>query len=100
VIDPWCAVADLRGLQIDGLAGWVVWGLAHRAFIPDTKDRIALLSQWIWQIATRQGTGLLISGRPEQHLGVDVGLIRAPRCQIAELPGRPQPDGSRSLRQA
>jgi NADH dehydrogenase len=79
VIGPWYAVADLRGLQLTGLAGWVVWALAHLAFIPDTENRIALFSKWMWQIATRQRTALLITGRPDQHLGVDVGLFRAPR---------------------
>jgi NADH dehydrogenase len=48
-------------------------------FIPDTENRIALFSKWMWQIATRQRTPLLITGRPDQHLGVDVGLFRAPR---------------------
>ena len=79
VIGPWYAVADLRGLHFTGLVGWVVWALAHLAFIPDTENRIALFSKWMWQIATRQRTALLITGRPGQHLGVDVGLFRAPR---------------------
>jgi NADH dehydrogenase len=79
VIGPWYAVADLRGLHFTGLVGWVVWALAHLAFIPDTENRIALFRKWMWQIATRQRTALLITGRPDQHLGVDVGLFRAPR---------------------
>jgi NADH dehydrogenase len=82
VIGPWYAVADLRGLHLTGLAGWLVWALAHLAFIPDTENRIALFSKWMWQIATRQRTALLITGRPDQHLGVDVGLFRAPRPQM------------------
>jgi len=77
VIGPWYAVADLRGLHVSGLAGWVLWALAHLAFIPDTENRIALFSKWMWQIATRQRTALLITGRPDQHIGVDVGLERA-----------------------
>ena len=77
VIGPWYAVADLRGWHLTGLAGWIVWALAHLAFIPDTENRIALFSKWMWQIATRQRTALLITGRPDQHLGVDVGLQRA-----------------------
>ena len=77
VIGPWYAVADLRGLHLTGLAGWLVWALAHLAFIPDTENRIALFSKWMWQIATRQRTALLITGRPDQHIGVDVGLFRA-----------------------
>jgi NADH dehydrogenase len=82
VIGPWYAVADLRGMHLTGLAGWVVWALAHLAFIPDTENRIALFSKWMWQIATRQRTALLITGRPDQHLGVDVGLFRAERPQL------------------
>ena len=79
VIGPWFAVADLRGLHLTGLPGWVVWALSHLAFIPDTENRIALFSKWMWQIATRQRTALLITGRPDQHIGVDVGLTRAER---------------------
>ncbi len=77
VIGPWFAVADLRGLHVTGLAGWVLWALAHLAFIPDTENRVTLFTKWMWQIATRQRTALLITGRPDQHLGVDVGLYRA-----------------------
>jgi NADH dehydrogenase len=80
VIGPFYAVADLRGLHVSGLLGWILWGLAHLAFIPDTENRISLLTKWLWQIATRQRTALLITGRPDQHIGVDVGLERAPAC--------------------
>ncbi len=90
VIGPWYAVADLRGLHVSGLAGWVLWALAHLAFIPDTENRIALFSKWMWQIATRQRTALLITGRPDQHLGVDVGLERAvPPDGAIQSPGDP-----------
>jgi NADH dehydrogenase len=90
VIGPWYAVADLRGLHVSGLAGWILWALAHLAFIPDTENRIALFSKWMWQIATRQRTALLITGRPDQHLGVDVGLQPAvPRDGGSQSPGAP-----------
>jgi NADH dehydrogenase len=87
VIGPWYAVADLRGVRLTGLVGWVLWALAHLAFIPDTENRIALFSKWMWQIATRQRTALLITGRPDQHLGVDVGLVRSDR----QLPNQDLP---------
>jgi NADH dehydrogenase len=89
VIGPWYAVADLRGLRVTGLVGWVLWALAHLAFIPDTENRIALFSKWMWQIATRQRTALLITGRPDQHLGVDVGLVRSER----QGAGSPEAEG-------
>jgi len=82
VIGPWYAVADLRGLHFTGLVGWMVWALAHLAFIPDTENRIALFSKWMWQIAIRQRTALLITGRPDHPIGVDVGLFRAPRPTV------------------
>nr|WP_311133726.1 FAD-dependent oxidoreductase [Synechococcus sp. CS-1327] len=78
VIGPLYAVADLRGVRVTGLLGWLLWGLAHLAFIPATENRITLLTRWLWQIATRQRSALLITGRPNQHIGVDVGLARAP----------------------
>jgi len=88
VIGPLFAVADLRGLRVTGLLGWLLWGLAHLAFIPATENRITLLTRWLWQIATRQRSALLITGRPEQHIGVDVGLTRAPAAtEISEIPG-------------
>jgi len=90
VIGPWYAVADLRGWHVTGLVGWILWALAHLAFIPDTENRIALFSKWMWQIATRQRTALLITGRPDQHLGVDVGLYRA---DLDERPSPAPPDG-------
>jgi NADH dehydrogenase len=89
VIGPWYAVADLRGWHVTGLAGWILWALAHLAFIPDTENRIALFSKWMWQIATRQRTALLITGRPDQHIGVDVGLFRA---QLEEREDSPTSD--------
>jgi NADH dehydrogenase len=90
VIGPWYAVADLRGLHVSGLAGWILWALAHLAFIPDTENRIALFSKWMWQIATRQRTALLITGRPDQHIGVDVGLERAvPPGSLSQSPESP-----------
>jgi NADH dehydrogenase len=89
VIGPWYAVADLRGWHVTGLAGWILWALAHLAFIPDTENRIALFSKWMWQIATRQRTALLITGRPDQHLGVDVGLTRA-----KQMGAEPPEDGT------
>ncbi|MEI6111887.1 MAG: hypothetical protein WCP63_09475, partial [Cyanobium sp. ELA712] len=47
VIWPCYALADLRGLHFTGLVGWMVWALAHLAFIPDTENRIALFSKWM-----------------------------------------------------
>ena len=88
VIGPLCAVADLRGIKLSGPLGWLLWGLAHLSFMPANENRLTLLTKWMWVIATRQRAGLLITGRPDQHMGVEVGLERAER---AEDPAAPQP---------
>ncbi|MCP9796654.1 NAD(P)/FAD-dependent oxidoreductase [Cyanobium sp. Lug-B] len=80
VIGPLCAVADLRGLRFTGPLGWLLWGLAHLAFMPANENRLTLLTKWLWMIATQQRASLLITGRPDQHLGVEVGLERAERA--------------------
>ena len=77
VVGPLFAVADLRGLRVSGLLGWLLWGLAHLAFMPETENRITLLVKWLWQITTRERASMLITGHPNQHMGVEVGLERA-----------------------
>ncbi|MFM8673647.1 MAG: NAD(P)/FAD-dependent oxidoreductase, partial [Vulcanococcus sp.] len=61
VIGPLFAVADLRGLKVSGPLGWLLWGLAHLAFMPDNENRITLLTKWLWAIATRERSALLIT---------------------------------------
>jgi NADH:ubiquinone reductase (H+-translocating) len=76
VLGPLHAVADLRGLKVSGLPGWILWGLAHLMFMPANENRLTLLTKWLWAIATRQRASMLITGRPNQHLNVEVGLDR------------------------
>jgi NADH dehydrogenase len=76
VLGPLHAVADLRGLKVSGLPGWILWGLAHLMFMPANENRLSLLTKWLWAIATRERASMLITGRPNQHLNVEVGLER------------------------
>ena len=82
VVGPLFAVADLRGLRVWGLLGWLLWGVAHLAFMPGNENRLSLLTKWLWQIGTRQYSSLLITGQPDQHMGVEVGLERAERSLV------------------
>jgi len=77
VIGRWYAVADLRGLRVSGALGWLLWGLAHLAFMPAMENRLSLLVKWMWNIAVGEHTSLLITGRPDQHMNVEVGLERS-----------------------
>jgi NADH dehydrogenase len=88
VLGPLHAVADIRGLRVSGALGWLLWGLAHLAFMPATENRISLLSKWLWAIATRERASMLITGHPNQHLAVDVGLdpIESPPAEASQSP--------------
>ena len=89
VIGPRCAVAALRGLRVSGPLGWLLWGLAHLAFMPASENRLSLLTKWLWVIATQQRASLLITGRPDQHMGVEVGLEHLERVEPVTDPAPP-----------
>jgi NADH dehydrogenase len=91
VIGRTYAVADLRGLRLSGFTGWLLWGVAHLAFMPDTENRLTLLTKWLWQIATNQRAALVITGRAGQHMGVEVGLERR---ELSEAPGAAASDAA------
>lgn len=61
VVGPHFAVANLRGLKVSGLPGWLLWGSAHLAFMPESENRLLLLAKWLWLIFTRQRSALVIS---------------------------------------
>jgi NADH dehydrogenase len=88
VIGRTYAVADLRGLRLSGFPGWLLWGVAHLAFMPDTENRLTLLTKWLWQIATNQRGARVITGRPGPHMGVEVGLERR---ELASDPAAVEP---------
>jgi NADH dehydrogenase len=58
------AVADLRGFKVSGVIGWLLWGAAHLAFMPDRENRVTLLTKWLWMIFTRERSALVITGAP------------------------------------
>jgi NADH dehydrogenase len=91
MVGPLYSVADLRGLRVSGFPGWVLWGLAHLAFMPDNENRLSLLVKWLWATALRERSSLLITGRPNQHIGVEVGLERIGLDDVPAASGSPLP---------
>jgi NADH dehydrogenase len=71
-------------VRVSGTLGWLLWGLAHLAFMPVMENRVILLTKWLWGIANRERGALLLIGHPNQHLGVEVGLE-----QREATPGEP-----------
>jgi NADH dehydrogenase len=46
---------------VSGAAGWLLWGLAHLAFMPARENRLTLLTKWLWMIVVRQRSALVIN---------------------------------------
>ena len=64
VVGPLFAVANLRGLKFTGPFGWLLWGLAHLAFMPNAENRLTVLTKWLWVIFTRERSALVITEAP------------------------------------
>ncbi|WP_433829830.1 NAD(P)/FAD-dependent oxidoreductase [Actinoplanes sp. CA-015351] len=45
-ISRFSAVADLRGLRLSGLAGWLLWLGVHWAYLPKGRNRASSLVRW------------------------------------------------------
>lgn len=62
------AVADLRGLHIHGLLGWLIWLFVHLMALVKFQNRLLVLIQWAWSYFTRNRSARLITGDPEAAL--------------------------------
>ena len=60
------AVADLKGLRFTGALAWWFWGAIHVMFLAGTRNRIAVIVQWIWAYVTYRGGIRLITGGNER----------------------------------
>ena len=56
------AVIHWGGLQISGLAAWLVWSFAHIWFLIGFRSRIAVTISWLWSYLTFHRGARLITG--------------------------------------
>ena len=71
VLDRVEAVADLRGFKFSGGIGWILWALAHLAFMPERENRWTLLIKWMFAVISQKRASMLLTGMPSQHIGLD-----------------------------
>ena len=71
VLDRMDAVADLRGFRFSGSTGWLLWALAHLAFMPERENRWTLLIKWMFALVSQKRSSMLLTGMPSQHIGLD-----------------------------
>ena len=56
------AVADLRGLHVHGVLGWLIWLFVHLMALVKFQNRLLVLIQWAWSYFTRNRSARLITG--------------------------------------
>jgi len=67
------AVAQFGHWVLSGLMAWLLWSWVHIFLLISFRNRVAVMSQWIWAYLTRQGSAPLIT----EHQQREVYLERA-----------------------
>jgi len=56
------AVIAFKGLQIKGRGAWWIWGLAHIYFLISLRNRLIVITQWLWSYVSFERGARLITG--------------------------------------
>ena len=93
------AVADLGKIQLSGWIAWVLWSMAHIYFLIGARNRVTVLSTWIWAYITFQpGSRLIIGSDGEAAADGDGTAEGSSGGPVGELVGDAALAGSRVLR--
>lgn len=57
------AVISYRRLRLKGLFAWWLWGAAHIYFLVNLRNRIIVITQWLWAYFVFERGARLITGR-------------------------------------
>jgi NADH dehydrogenase len=62
VISSGAAIYDYRGWKLSGFVGWVFWAVVHVYLLTGFRNRILVVTQWLWRLATFEPGARLITG--------------------------------------
>jgi NADH dehydrogenase len=55
------AVAVIKGVKLSGLIAWLTWSLVHVLFLINFRNKLRVMSEWIWHyITNRPGIRLIV----------------------------------------
>ena len=57
------AVISYRGLRLRGWIAWWLWGAAHVYFLVSLRNRVIVVTQWLWSYVAFERGARLITGR-------------------------------------
>lgn len=55
------AVAELGRVRLSGVLAWLLWSLVHVSLLIGFRNRVIVMTQWIWAYVTRSGSSPLIT---------------------------------------
>ena len=61
------AIVESRGFKMTGLAAWLTWLFIHIAFLVGFRNRVAVLSQWIWAYVTNRRASRVVFSHPKEQ---------------------------------
>jgi NADH:ubiquinone reductase (H+-translocating) len=79
------AVAQFGGRTFSGLLAWLLWALVHIVLLIGFRNRVAVMSQWVWAYVTRQGSSPLIT----EHQRME--------CDVERAQNPPTPAGNKGM---
>ena len=68
------AVAEIGAMTLSGVIAWLLWSVVHVFLLIGFRNRLAVMGQWIWAYATREGSSPLIT----DHQQAESGSTRTP----------------------
>lgn len=68
------AVGLLGRVQLTGFPAWVVWAVAHLAFLTDARRRFVVGLNWLWAYTARRRGARII----ENRAGTDTAVVERP----------------------
>jgi NADH:ubiquinone reductase (H+-translocating) len=69
VISSGAAVYDFRGWKLKGFIGWVFWAFVHVYLLTGFRNRILVVTQWLWRLATFEPGARLITRHDDPGAG-------------------------------
>jgi NADH dehydrogenase len=66
------AVADLRGLRLTGRLAWLLWGIVHIYYLIGFRNRVLVLTNWLWAWLTYAPGARLIIGNARPRFAAAV----------------------------
>ena len=61
------AIVESRGFKMTGLPAWLTWLFIHIAFLVGFRNRVAVLSQWIWAYVTNRRASRGVFSHPKEQ---------------------------------